>query len=52
MPEMSDLIEPGFDSTARQEADMLEAATTVKKTSDRMQWTVELAREWAVLGGD
>lgn len=55
MPQISELIEPAFDGEPRHDQDMLEAISTLgrtNKTSDRMQWNVELAREWAFLGGD
>ena len=55
MPQITELIGPAFDGESRHEQDLLEAISTldrVDKTSDRIHWNVELAREWAFLGGD
>ena len=55
MPQTSELMEPAFDGEPRHEQELFEAIpplNRVNQTSDRVQWNVELAREWAFLGGD
>ena len=55
MPHISEFMEPASDGEPCREQDIFEAISTfdrLNETSDRMQWNVELAREWAFLGGD
>jgi hypothetical protein len=55
MTEMSALIEPEFDSAPGRDNAGLEAIAAVDRSKQRpepISWNVELAREWAFLGGD
>jgi hypothetical protein len=55
MPQTSELLKSKFDGEPRPEPDIEEAISTFDRRPapfDRIQWNVELAREWAFLGGD
>jgi hypothetical protein len=55
MPQMSAFLEPGFDSARQREQERIEAKLPVDRgaqTPEAVRWDIELAREWASLGGD
>jgi hypothetical protein len=55
MPQMSAFVEPGSDSARQREQERIEVKVPVDRgtqTPEAVRWDVELAREWAFLGGD
>ena len=55
MPQTSPFIDRRFDRRLQREQEKVEAMSPVEQftqSPDTVRWDVELAREWAVLGGD
>jgi hypothetical protein len=55
MSKTSAFIEPGFNSGRQREQERIEAKSPVNQftqSQESVRLDVELAREWAVLGGD
>jgi hypothetical protein len=55
MSQTSAFTEPGFDAGRQREQEKIEAISPLDRLTqlpEPVRWDVELAREWAFLGGD